>query len=148
MSHLRFWSLTIDKCQTDKYPTREDYKRPLERIMEKGNLSFTKWKVSCFEYKHKSDKFPKWLHYHALLYNGKANRINFKEIQTKGFSIRLDILPTQLDVGVWCGYCQKDKLDKSLLDIIRIKPTFKKDKKIKPRITFQIKGINLPSDSD
>ncbi len=113
------YGLTIAKCLLDKPPSKQDIYVILHRLFEDHKCNLTFFKVQCFEYKKNQD-----LHYHACIQ--AQTFIKYNEVVYKGWSVKLKWLKTPYDIINWCGYVQKDKLDK-----VDIKYTIKKVQKFK-----------------
>ncbi len=111
MSYL-YYFLTIDYAKTDQAPTVEMLEDILSQQFEKFALSFTntKYPLKCQEYKHKSKKYPEWIHYHCIVKTYLW--VDYKEAQIKNWSIKYIRITDFQDMATYAGYIQKDKIDK------------------------------------
>ncbi len=106
-----FYSLTLDKATTDTLPKKSDYIKEVKKLMKKIKAyNISPYPVQCFEEKHKSIRFPNWLHYHTLLVS-HASFIPYFFTKIPNYSVKLEKLYTPYLVAVWCGYIMKNKID-------------------------------------
>lgn len=106
-----FYALTIDKATTDELPNKRDYIKEVKKLMIKIKAyNICPYPVQCFEEKHKSIQFPKWLHYHTLLVS-HSPFIPYFSSKIPNYSVKLEKLYTSYSVAVWCGYIMKQKVD-------------------------------------
>lgn len=107
----RFYAITIDKSTTDRSPTLFDYQDLIKGLLSEFTFKEIIFKVECYEIKHKSMKYPKWRHYHALWYT-EDRMIKYTDVKRKGYSIKVKMLLNSHDVARWSGYVMKEKSDK------------------------------------
>lgn len=101
--------LTIDKCKTDCIPLVQDYAEVFKYLVNKVPFVFTK--IQCYEFKHKSKKFPKWLHFHGIIQTKYFRLGDFKKVRYKGFHINVKYLSRKKDIIQATRYINKDKVD-------------------------------------
>lgn len=105
-----FYAITIDKSTTNRAPTIFDYQEVISNLLLRFSFKEILYKVECYEIKHKSMKYPKWRHYHALWYT-EDKFIKYTDVKRRGYSIKVKLLPTTFDVARWSGYVMKMKHD-------------------------------------
>ncbi len=109
---LKYYFLTFDYANTSNgYPTKEDYYNIISFQFKKFNISLTDeiYPVKCFEFKHKSNKYPNWLHWHGIIQTYKY--IPFKNAQCQNWSIKYVRITTLKKLAFYAGYIQKNKVD-------------------------------------
>ncbi len=117
------YGLTIARCKIGKKVTKSDLISIRNRLFKDHYMNLTSFPVECFEFKKNQD-----LHYHACVQSMKW--VIFSDIKYEGWSIKLKWLKLPYDIINWCGYVQKDKIDKvDLKTTIKQCQRFKKDKK-------------------
>jgi len=108
-----YYALTIDKATTDTLLKKSGYIKLCKDIMLRCGLhAISPYHIFAFEEKHKSERFPKWLHYHTLLWSYQSY-VPYKQTKRKNYSIKLEKLKTSYDVANWAGYLCKQKIDKT-----------------------------------
>jgi len=108
-----FYALTIDKATTDTLPKKSEYIDTCKNIMIHCGLKpICPYHIQAFEEKHKSKLFPKWLHYHTLLWSYNSY-IPYKNVKRKNYSVKLEKLQSSYHVANWAGYLCKQKIDLS-----------------------------------
>lgn len=115
---MYYYFLTIDKCNTESMPTKPLYNGIINALLLRNNAEAVSPRLSCFEYKHKSLKYPKWLHYHGIIYTEKYQM--YTGWRQPGYSIKLLLVKTMADMCRIAGYIQKDKIDLSDLEPLSI----------------------------
>ncbi len=113
-----YYFLTIDQATTKKSPTKKTYYNTLVKLRKIANFSNTN--IKCYEHKHKSKKFPKWLHYHCIIRTERI--ISFRSFQVKGFSVKIKLLRSTEDIIRTTVYIMKHKVDACDLCKNRVKP--------------------------
>ena len=109
---MKYYFITIDKCITcKKLPTMLEYHNLLTELEDKCKFYRNHLPVECFEYKHKSKKYPKWLHYHGIVES--IGFVKYTEVKKKGYSIQVKLIKTMGDMLRIAGYINKDKKDKA-----------------------------------
>ncbi len=128
-----FYFLTIDKTITTSMvkPTKELYCNVFLKLKKKCKINYTneKYPVKCYEFKskgsvRKNNKCHDWLHFHGIVQS--KNKINYKDSIIKGFSIVWVPIYDMANMARLCGYCNKDKIDKSEI----IKKKIKEGRKV------------------
>lgn len=117
-----YYFLTIDKCSTLTAPSYELYNSIYDNLLLKNKCSKGTKPIQCFEYKHKSVKYPNWLHFHSIISSNYYQK--FTDWKIKGFSIKLIYIKTMDDMAKFSGYINKHKIDKC-----KLKPLKKKKNK-------------------
>lgn len=134
------YGCTIARALLDKPPTREDVCNIRNKFYEDFDCTESSFSVHCFELKRNG-----WLHYHSTI---MAPYITFNKVKYKGWSIKLVMLNTPYQIINWCGYVQKNKVDKCSIKTTIIKiQQFKKDKPLHKKIPCILSFKNL-SDSE
>lgn len=109
---LYYYFLTLDYACTDSEPTKIMYEHSIKDQFKRFALSYThkKYPIRCYEFKHKSKKYPEWLHYHCIVQTYLF--VDFKECQRKNWSVKYIRINNLDDMSSYAGYIMKDKIDK------------------------------------
>ncbi len=107
-----YYFLTLDKSTTNSYSSKHFYYKVLAELRRISLFQNTG--IKCYELKHKSKKYPYWLHFHCII---KTERIiDFRTFQSKGCSVNLKLLRSTLDIVRTAVYINKLKIDQSDLN--------------------------------
>ncbi len=109
----KYYFLTLDYANTScGPPTKAMYQDVLHFQYDKFKLSPSNlaYPLECYEHKHKSKEYPKWLHYHTIVKTFKY--IPYLKTKCPNWSIKYIRINTLEDMAAYAGYIQKDKLDK------------------------------------
>lgn len=101
-----FYFVTIDKTSLESQPTKNDYQKVIQSVLNKNGL-YTYRLLKCFEYKLKES--DKWLHFHAIMESKQY--VEYALFQKKGYHIRVSHLKSSIDLANACSYIIKDKVD-------------------------------------
>ncbi len=118
---LRYYFLTIDHCNTSNgYPTKDQYYKIIAYQFNKFKLDLTdeNHPIKCFEHKHKSLTYPKWLHFHCIVHTYLY--VPFSQAQCKDWSLKYIRITNLKAMARIAGYIQKNKIDS--IDIKEIHP--------------------------
>ena len=102
-----YYFLTIDKCKTDYPPSIKDYEQVMCKILLFRDCHRTG--IECYETKHKSKIFPRWLHYHTII--SACEYLRYSEFKHQNYSLKLKLLKYPADIIRVAKYIQKDKID-------------------------------------
>ncbi len=106
----KFYAITIDKSTTERQPTHADYEKVIQSLQKCFGFKNIYNKVEAYEIKRKSQRYPNWIHYHALWFTDNIF-IKYTDCKVKGYSIKVKYLSKSLDVARWAGYVVKNKTD-------------------------------------
>lgn len=129
---MRAYSMTIDKCRTSgDYPTKVEYEVVFNYLLNTHALALTSWPVRCYELKVKLNAGIKdWLHFHACVWG--RTYLDYKDVKAEGYSIKIELLKTSYDIINWCGYVNKDKIDRCDLTIKPMEKVVKSKRSKRP----------------
>lgn len=107
-----YYFLTCDYACTSKgLPTKKLYYEFIAWQFTRFNLSLTDndYPVKCFEYKHKSKKYPLWLHWHGIVQTNKL--VPYILAACPNLSVKYVRIYNMKTMAFYAGYIQKQKTD-------------------------------------